>query len=70
MTRPLVGDEVEQRRAEAHSTSRTIVTGPSLTSSTSIRAPKTPVSTWTPSARSSAQKRSYSGSACSGGAAP
>ena len=33
-------------------------------------APKTPVSTGTPSARSSAQNRSTSGSASSGGAAP
>src|SRR4051812_42637796 len=49
--------------------SSTIVTGPSLTSSSSIFAPKTPVSTGTPSARSSAQKRSYTGSASSGGAA-
>ena len=38
--------------------SRTIVTGPSFTSSTCMRAPKTPVSTATPSARSAAQKRS------------
>ena len=46
------------------------MTGPSFTSSTAIRAPKTPVSTWTPSSRSAAQKRSYSGSATSGRAAP
>jgi hypothetical protein len=38
--------------------SRTIVTGPSPVSSTSIRAPKTPVSTGTPSPRSAAQNRS------------
>src|SRR5262249_15703138 len=38
--------------------SSTIVTGPSFTSSTSIRAPKTPVSTGTPSARSALQNRS------------
>src|SRR5579862_2556127 len=37
---------------------RTIVTGPSFTSSTSIRAPKTPRATGAPSAASSAQKRS------------
>ena len=37
---------------------RTIVTGPSLTSSTCIRAPKTPVSTGTPSPRSAAQNAS------------
>jgi hypothetical protein len=42
--------------AEAAST--TTVTGPSFTSSTSIRARKTPVSTRTPAARSSAQNRS------------
>ncbi len=34
-------------------TSRMIVTGPSLTSSTCIRAPKTPVSTGTPLASAS-----------------
>jgi hypothetical protein len=45
------------------------VTGPSLTSSTSIRAPKTPAATWTPSCRSSSENASYSGSASSGGAA-
>jgi hypothetical protein len=38
--------------------SRTIVTGPSLTSSTCIRPPNTPVSTWTPNSRSASQKRS------------
>ena len=36
--------------------SRMIVTGPSLTSSTVIRAPKTPVSTGTPRSRSAWQK--------------
>ena len=36
----------------------TIVTGPSLTSSTAIRAPKTPVATSIPSARRASQKRS------------
>jgi hypothetical protein len=35
-----------------------IVTGPSLTSSTCIRAPKTPVCTGTPSASSAAQNAS------------
>ena len=38
--------------------SSTIVTGPSLTSSTSMRAPKTPVATSMPSSRSTAAKRS------------
>ncbi len=49
-----------RRRREMDSLYRssTIVTGPSLTSSSSIFAPKTPVSTGTPSARSSAQNRS------------
>ena len=37
---------------------RTIVTGPSFTSSTAIAAPKTPRATGTPSASRSAQKRS------------
>ena len=46
------------------------MTGPSLTSSTDIRAPKTPVSTGTPSSRKAAQNRSYSGSAAAGAAAP
>src|SRR5690242_2150833 len=50
--------------------SRTIVTGPSLTSSTAICAPKTPRATGTPSAASSSQMRSYGSSARSGGAAP
>lgn len=36
--------------------SRMIVTGPSLTNSTSMLAPNTPVSTWTPSTRSASQK--------------
>src|SRR5207244_13231635 len=49
--------------------SSTTVTGPSFTSSTSILAPKTPFSTGTPCPRNSAQKRSYRGSASSGGAA-
>ena len=40
---PLVGQDLEEGGAKAHG--RTIVTGPSLTSSTSIRAPKTPRST-------------------------
>jgi hypothetical protein len=40
-----------------------------LTSSTAIFAPKTPRSTGTPSADSSSQNRSYSGSARSAGAA-
>jgi len=45
------------------------VTGPSLTSSTCIEAPKTPVATGTPRLASSAQNASYSGSAVSGRAA-
>ena len=40
------------------STSSTIVTGPSFTSSTCIRAPNLPVLTGTPSSRSASQKRS------------
>ncbi len=48
--------ERQQERGGAHS--RTIVTGPSFTSSTAIRAPKTPRATGTPSASSSAQKLS------------
>lgn len=48
----------EPLTAEPGQASSTIVTGPSLTSSTSIFAPKTPVSTDTPSASSAAQKRS------------
>lgn len=51
-------------------TSSTTVTGPSLTSSSSIFAPNTPVFTAEPRARNSAQKRSLRGSASSGGAAP
>jgi hypothetical protein len=39
--------------------STTIVTGPSLTSSTAMRAPNTPDSTGTPSSRSVSQNRSY-----------
>ena len=51
--------------------SRTIVTGPSLTSDTSIIAPKRPVSTGgTPVARSRSQKWSKRRVASSGGAAP
>src|SRR2546421_820389 len=46
-----------------------MVTGPSLTSSSSIFAPKTPRPTGTPRASSSSQNRSYTGSASSGGAA-
>jgi hypothetical protein len=34
-----------------------------------MRSPKTPVSTWVPSAARAVQNSSYSGSACSGGAA-
>src|SRR5262245_50465086 len=49
--------------------SRTIVTGPSLTSSTSIRAPKRPVSTPTPRSRRDSTKRATSASATAGGAA-
>jgi hypothetical protein len=50
--------EGASRHAQVERPSSTIVTGPSLTSSTSIRAPKTPVSTSTPSARRASQKRS------------
>ena len=46
--------EREQERGRAHS--RTMVTGPSFTSSTAIRAPKTPRATVTPIASSSVQK--------------
>ena len=49
--------------------SSTTVTGPSFTRLTSIRAPKTPVCTGTPSSRSASQNRSYRGSATSGRAA-
>ena len=52
-SRPLVW---ESERSYASST---IVTGPSLTSSTSIRAPKTPCATTTPRSRNASQKRSY-----------
>ena len=45
------------------------MTGPSLTSSTLIRAPKTPVATETPWPERAAQKRSTSGFATSGRAA-
>ena len=61
------GGKRQHERRRAHS--RTIVTGPSFTSSTAIRAPKTPRATWTPRPASASQKRSYSGSACSGRAA-
>ena len=50
--------------AAAYGTSSSNVTGPSLTSSTSMCAPNTPRC-----AASRSQKRSYSGSACSGRAA-
>ena len=50
--------------AAAYGTSSSSVTGPSLTSETSMCAPKTPRR-----APSRSQKRSYSGSACSGRAA-
>ena len=53
----LVRPPLLELRERRHASS-TIVTGPSLTSSTSIFAPKTPVSTGTPRLRSSAQKRS------------
>ena len=43
---------------ESRRVSRTIVTGPSFSISTCILAPKTPVSTGTPSPRSSSQNRS------------
>jgi len=45
------------------------VTGPSFTSSTSIAAPNSPVSTGRPVSRSSSRKRSYRGMAVSGRAA-
>ncbi len=45
------------------------VTGPSLTNSTAMSAPKLPVATVAPSARSRSTTRSTSGSACSGRAA-
>ncbi len=45
------------------------VTGPSLTSSTSISAPNEPVATVTPASRNLATKRSNSGSAASAGSA-
>src|SRR5207248_2647848 len=48
---------------------KTIVTGPSLISSTAMRAPKTPVATATPRSRSAAQNASQSGSDSSGLAA-
>ena len=50
-------------------TSSTSVTGPSLTSSTAMSAPNTPVSTRTPRARSAAHTASTSGSATGPGAA-
>ena len=54
-------------RRHASHTSRTIVTGPSFTSETSIRAPKTPVCDRHARDRAApAQKRSYRGSAASG----
>ena len=53
-----LGAEVAGTAGDEELHPRTIVTGPSFTSSTAIRAPKTPCSTGTPSARSSAQKRS------------
>src|SRR5439155_11233785 len=52
---------LQRERAHASSIS---VTGPSFTSSTAMRAPNTPRL-----ARARAQKRSYSGAACSAGAA-
>lgn len=45
-------------RKRRYVASSTIVTGPSLTSATSIRAPKTPRSTGTPATASAVQKRS------------
>src|SRR5205823_11299496 len=49
--------------------SRRRVTGPSLTSSTCIMAPKRPVAVGTPWARTAVTNASYSGTAISGGAA-
>jgi len=64
-----LGAEVPGAAGDEDPHSRTMVTGPSFTSSSSMCAPKTPRSTGTPSASSSAQNRSYSGSASSGAAA-
>src|SRR5205085_573270 len=50
--------------------SRISVTGPSFTSSTCIMAPKRPVATGRPSARSASTNASYSGTATAGAAAP
>src|SRR5690606_10033306 len=50
--------------------SRMSVTGPSLTSDTSICAPNSPVSTCRPRARSAAARSSYNARARPGGAAP
>jgi apolipoprotein N-acyltransferase len=57
-----------ERSSGAHRSSST-VTGPSLTSATSISAPKRPVATDAPSRRSSATSAATIGSACSGRAA-
>ncbi len=51
-----LGAEVPGAAGDEELHPSTIVTGPSFTSSTAMRAPKTPCSTGTPSARSSAQK--------------
>jgi hypothetical protein len=63
----LVRETPAQRTIYARS--RTKVTGPSLISSTAIRAPKRPVSTWNPALRRPSASASTSGSATSGGAA-
>jgi hypothetical protein len=49
---------------------RTMVTGPSFVSSTDMYAPKRPVGTHRPRSRTISAKRSISGSATDGGAAP
>jgi hypothetical protein len=53
MSAPWLADAARPGQA-----SRMIVTGPSFTSSSCMRALKTPVSTWTPSSRRASQKRS------------
>ena len=66
--RPAVGGRAGHRHPVGHSSSCT-VTGPSLTSSTCMCAPNTPVSTWAPSRRSASAKAVTSGSATAPGAA-
>ena len=66
--RPAFRGIPSRRDWSAHSSSNT-VTGPSLTSWTCMSAPKTPVSTWAPRARSASAKAVTSGSATAPGAA-